>query len=266
MTIPSQITTLLQSGANRNIRIHFPNGERPDICNDKIGSEELSIEQSICSQDKFQFGLCESSVFETEVHNIEEKRIPTKTATGADVHITDGVANPVIDLGIEGKSEQQTYSGKNLLKNNATSKTVNGVTYTVNEDKSVTVSGTSTAATIFMIGQVMGVNGKKYSFTGKSGDANMYCYGWNGGTTWQFADSVINCVANNNLMVGIYIDSGRTLNNIVYPMLCESEVIDEDYEPYVDEAISYIRRIYQKCLDDGNFLIEVERKDETVNV
>ena len=41
--------------------------------------------------------------------------------------------------------------GKNLLQNNATSKTVNGVTFTVNADGTVTANGTATANTYFYI-------------------------------------------------------------------------------------------------------------------
>lgn len=42
-------------------------------------------------------------------------------------------------------------AGKNLLPNNATSKTVNGVTFTVNADGTVTANGTATANTYFYI-------------------------------------------------------------------------------------------------------------------
>ena len=50
----------------KNIRIHFPNGERSDICNDLIVKDTVSFTESLCSQDTLKFGLCEAPVFECE--------------------------------------------------------------------------------------------------------------------------------------------------------------------------------------------------------
>ena len=54
-------------------------------------------------------------------------------------------------LAIDGKSEQNQLSGKNLLKNNATTQTVNGVTFIVNEDGSIVANGTATADSTLII-------------------------------------------------------------------------------------------------------------------
>ena len=51
----------------KNIRIHFPNGERSDICNNLIVKDSVSFKESLCSQNTLKFGLCESPVFECEV-------------------------------------------------------------------------------------------------------------------------------------------------------------------------------------------------------
>lgn len=50
----------------KNIRIHFPNGERSDICNDLIVKDSVSFKESLCSQNTLKFGLCEASAFECE--------------------------------------------------------------------------------------------------------------------------------------------------------------------------------------------------------
>lgn len=52
---------------HKNIRIHFPNGERSDINNDMIVKDSVSFKESLCSQNTLKFGLCESPVFECEV-------------------------------------------------------------------------------------------------------------------------------------------------------------------------------------------------------
>lgn len=67
LTVPNEIKELLhRDSCKKNIRIHFPNGERTDICNDLIVKDSVSFTESLCSQDKLKFGLCESPVFECE--------------------------------------------------------------------------------------------------------------------------------------------------------------------------------------------------------
>lgn len=66
--VPGDIIALLhEDHCRKNIRIHFPNGERTDICNDLIVKDSVSFTESLCSQNKLKFGLCESPIFECEV-------------------------------------------------------------------------------------------------------------------------------------------------------------------------------------------------------
>ena len=66
--VPDAIKDLLHlDSCKKNIRIHFPNGERTDICNDLIVKDSVQFTESLCSQDTLKFGLCEASVFECEV-------------------------------------------------------------------------------------------------------------------------------------------------------------------------------------------------------
>ena len=68
ITIPDEIKEILhRDSAKKNIRIHFPNGDRADICNDLIVENSVSFTESICSQNELKFGLCESPEFECEV-------------------------------------------------------------------------------------------------------------------------------------------------------------------------------------------------------
>lgn len=68
LTIPEEIKELLhQDHWYKNIRIHFPNGERSDICNDLIVKDSVKLTESLCSRNELKFGLCESPVFECEV-------------------------------------------------------------------------------------------------------------------------------------------------------------------------------------------------------
>ena len=68
ISVPYNVKTLLhEDHCYKNIRIHFPNGERQDICNDLIVKDSVSFKESLCSQNTLKFGLCESPVFECEV-------------------------------------------------------------------------------------------------------------------------------------------------------------------------------------------------------
>lgn len=68
LNVPDRIKELLHTDSvNKNIRIHFPNGERSDICNDLIVQDSVQFKESLCSQDKLKFGLCEAPAFECEV-------------------------------------------------------------------------------------------------------------------------------------------------------------------------------------------------------
>lgn len=68
INVPAKIKELFKSSSVRkNIRIHFPNGEQSDICNDKLVSESFSFTESICSGENFSLGLMESPTIEFEV-------------------------------------------------------------------------------------------------------------------------------------------------------------------------------------------------------
>lgn len=74
LTIPSAVEDALKNGAQKNFRVHFPNGERADITNDNIVSESVSFTESICSQSELKFGLAEASVLEFETVGVENIR------------------------------------------------------------------------------------------------------------------------------------------------------------------------------------------------
>lgn len=145
-------------------------------------------------------------------------------------------------VGDSGSFEVGVY-GKNLLGITATTKTVNGVTFTVNADKSITVNGTATANVIFDLGIVKnellrsklilkgGVFGNfdtitfymaSYDATGEVGS----CTDWNGTGT------KVNLKGETG-WARIFVKSGYTVNNkTFYPMLYHESLTDTTYEPY----------------------------------
>ena len=138
------------------------------------------------------------------------------------------------------------YQRKNLLKNTAVSQTINGVTYTVNDDGSVTASGTATANA-----QIVIFDGKpdpetfnqKLHLSGcpDGGSASTYrmiiqnatsgfstlCVDSGSGADLTIASDItrIRCL--------FTVYSGQTVENItLYPMLRYAEITDDAYEPY----------------------------------
>ena len=139
------------------------------------------------------------------------------------------------------------YQCKNLLKNNAVTKTINGVTFTVNSDGSVTVNGTNTSSGttyIQLCGFVDYGNSKLIASIGQNTtdvymaiyDSNWNWIGTGSAGTISFENS------SKKRLVRLVVKPGVTINNVtVYPMLRYADITDSTYEPYkesVDERIT----------------------------
>jgi len=71
LNIPDTVKALFKrDGVRKNFRVHFPNGELPDITNENIVEESVKFTESLCSQDVLKFGLTESSVINFETVGI----------------------------------------------------------------------------------------------------------------------------------------------------------------------------------------------------
>lgn len=103
LTIPQEIKDLLHlDHCKKNIRIHFPNGERTDICNDLIVKDSVQFTESLCSQDSLKFGLCESPIFECETVGVGNIK-------GATIEVSCEVyCNPTV-TGAEFKTDIQAF-------------------------------------------------------------------------------------------------------------------------------------------------------------
>lgn len=124
---------------------------------------------------------------------------------------------------------------KNYLKNTGTTQTLNGITFTVNDDKSVTVNGTATKLVQLIIASNLKLPNGEYILSGcpEGGSLDTYSlyadiYDYGQGETLIFNDNTIQ-------QVRIRIASGQTLNNLTfYPMIRKASDIDDTYEPYDD--------------------------------
>ena len=135
---------------------------------------------------------------------------------------------------------------KNLLKNNAVTQTINGVTFTINDDKSITVNGTAAAQISFVINNKVGLGIGNYILTGcpSEGSWDTFYLTAYASSAWLSApDFGSSCKIENKTVtqVVITIASGYTANNLkFYPMLRDADITDGTYEPYkesVDERL-----------------------------
>lgn len=163
------------------------------------------------------------------------------------------------------------YSKKNLFKNTATSTTNNGVTFTVNEDGSVTVNGTATGNVGKSIGVFTPTPNETYVFDAVNSETvnwNYVCYikGIDGSDRWHAESGgyKFTPTTNNPVTCHIYITSGTTVENLTfYPMIRSAEITDGTYEPYVDDVDTRLQKIDDSIL---NTLEEIDANTSSNNV
>lgn len=178
------------------------------------------------------------------------------TATGTEVEITDS-AEMGASIGVGGESEQETRSGKNKLFStldimkarnakgswNNNVYTFNGITFTVNDDLSITTGGTFTSRAYFYINQSdFNINQGNYLLNGcpANGGNSTYIIACDviGETTTTVVDigtgtSIdVTSIANPKLDAYIDIRSSNGVGKTFYPMIRLATEEDDTYEPY----------------------------------
>ena len=148
---------------------------------------------------------------------------------------------------------------KNLLKPNFVTyqySTNNGIKFTRNADRSVTVTGTATAdATLYFSSITELEVGKRYILTGcppGGGRSTYELYGldikdWvgagqdfgNGSEFIPWRDALYT--------YRIVIHNGTTVDNLIFrPMVRDAKIVDDTYEPYVDDLQTQIQRLMDR--------------------
>ena len=157
-------------------------------------------------------------------------------------------------------------SGKNLLKNNNTSKTVNGITFTANADGSITINGTNTGTGLAQYPLTPSATGAlswllpldaDVTYTLSCGNkptgvGMQLTYKPAGTSLYMNAPRTFTATASTNSAVYIFVNKGVTVDNLtLYPQLEKSEMAT-DFEPYVEPIT---RNIYiDEPLGEGKIL------------
>lgn len=156
-----------------------------------------------------------------------------------------------------------TKCNKNILKNIATSGALNGVTRTVNEDKSVTINGTSTGWANLTVGTIKG-DGNSYTLSGSLSNSEIFL-SVNNSQEGDIAQSKngneITFIPKRGLTYDyiICIPSGKTFNNVlIKPLVRISSDKDNTYEQHEEQ--SYIMPVQQEILKDD--YLDFENEEE----
>lgn len=131
---------------------------------------------------------------------------------------------------------------KNMLPNNATSQVIAGITYTINSDGSITISGTSTASNgIVLSSNQLLHKGTYKTTTGQTQEEDSDAFIYVQDTNTQRVISRSNdlevpsqfTLANDTLVnYGVWVDVGKTVNVTIYPMVRPASIADDTYAPY----------------------------------
>ena len=223
--------------------------------NSKNKEQDTNIEQL---QENTETSNNKIEKLETELKEMQEDFYQNSIrgqASGEYIHVEDS-SNCRAKIKISGNSEQETRSGKNLLKNTSTNTTVNGLTFTINEDKSVTVNGTATMLTDFSIGYVDFKANTKYMLSGtKNGDIGKWFLSIRGygndigqGLLYESAENI-----NKEVFIRVY--SGVTCTNQTFKPMVEEGSTTTEYEQY-GESPSLDYRSEIKCCGDNVNIFE----------
>ena len=159
--------------------------------------------------------------------------------------------------------------GKNLLPNNQTAQTINGITFTINSDKSVSLSGTATSITdLYFVGTynsygTLPLETGTYNLNGCSGGDNstymLYCVGNRNGNLYYYQsinDSGRNIIIEkgDTFRFFIRVMNGVSVNTTIYPQL-EKGSSASTYEPYQGNTYNIdlpVENLFDK--DNANYV------------
>lgn len=199
-------------------------------------STDKKINQAYILVDKQNKKIIQKvSSVEQSVENITNTQ---NTATGKNIHLEDSSDDPLVSIKVKGSTTQATRSGKNLLNVTAKTTTTQGLTFTVNEDKSITINGTNTGTGTyyFRIANNFALPAGDYTLSNKNPGVNnnsgfiFYDDGNNFPRT-----NISNATFTEDTTIKPYlkVNAGVTVNNqTVYPMIIEGTYTEETIPAY----------------------------------
>ena len=166
-------------------------------------------------------------------------------------------------------ADNAILGAKNLLPNNATSRTVNGVTFTVNADGSFAISGTATGSINLEIGNIApSLVGTSLIMSDESTSTAVYMfisYILNGST--QYITDKTFTIPNNStdIKVYIHINSNYSGSVSIYPMIRLATDTDDTYVPYAktNKQLTDSHKVTTLTVDTINWTQDVTSQSGT---
>ena len=185
----------------------------------------------------------------TEGEHAGEYSVPVTVTNGTDTVTTNLYLPEQIKM-VGDEAEYVDYGQqkmhrvrKNLLLNTATNRTINGVTFTVNEDGSITCNGTATNTAEIRLFSSFSLPAGSYRLTGAPSSGSVSSYylrAWysSGTTTVWLIDGGsgydFTLTDTTTMNSSIVIRPNQVLNHITfYPMIHKADIEDNTYEPYI---------------------------------
>lgn len=170
-------------------------------------------------------------------------RKPVEVSNGNNLHIEEALESNALEYKVEGKSEQETRSGKNLLEYpyQQGTLTTNGITFVDNGDGTITANGTATANAVYRMQQNIQFmeEGVYYKLVGENPEYTDITirgsYDLNGQPKYFGSASSPFKIPTGATGIQIYlvILNGKTVTNLILkPMLLLDTSPSEPYEPY----------------------------------
>lgn len=198
---------------------------------------------------KFEYGdESKDTLFINTANPYIDNEVLTGTLSGSKIETSDSADAEVVNYKQYGITKQETTSGKNLLPNNNTTQTINGITFTKNDNGSITLSGTSNAvADYYYVGSAsqyvdLGLSTGTYNLNGVINGSNatyMLYAVVNRNGTLSYYQSINNTGLNISIQSGdtfrifIRVLNSQTPNTTIYPQL-EKGSQATSYETYTN--------------------------------
>ena len=128
--------------------------------------------------------------------------------------------------------------GKNIFEVTGKTQTINGVTFTVNANGTVSVTGTAEKATFISLGKLHLIPEEKYRLSGSPAGSGFDTYmlyihnNTTGADTYDLGEGKVFTGKDGDIGVTIAVYAGNTVNNLIFrPMVVYGEE-SGDFEPY----------------------------------
>ena len=249
LPIESMIINVTYDNDNEKLTFTLQNGSVIDVPLDSLISglvNETDLKDTLKDYAKTTDVPTKVSELENDSNYVKntdmDKVIPKNKVSGESIFVNDAVDYKIFNTSIDGKHEQETTTGKNLLSNvGGITQTINGITFTKNNNGTITANGTATDNINYYI------NGYNYTdiepntyylsdkVNGESNNTYFTYYEFKNNDTQNLATYGINTRVISSKLEGrsrIVVRSGQTLNNVVFKPMLEANSIETDFEPY----------------------------------